>query len=111
MAKTKEEATGAKITPMDVKFVDGPQYSAFYSNNVNFQVNLTDFVLVFGEIIEANPERAIVERRARVTLNPIQAKIMTLLLLQNIQKYEQVHGELKLPVEAMNILEQASSPA
>jgi hypothetical protein len=109
MAKTKEEIAGLKtISPMDISFVDGPQYSAFYSNNINFQVNLLDFVLVFGEIIDATPEKAIVERKARVTLNPIQAKIMALLLLQNIQKYEQMHGDLKLPEGALNIIEQAS---
>ena len=94
MAKSKSNVVNEKvaaintISPAHIEYTNGPQYCAFYSNNIGFAVNVLDFVLMFGEILEATPEKALVERRARVTLNPIQAKVMALLLVKNIQTYE-----------------------
>jgi hypothetical protein len=90
------------ISPAHIEYVNGPQYSAFYSNNIGFAVNVLDFVLMFGEILEANPEKALVERRARVTLNPIQAKVLTMLLIKNIQTYESLNGTIKIPEGAVD---------
>ena len=72
------------ITPASVEFVKGPQYSAFYSNNVSFNVNVLDFVLTFGETIEATPEKAVVEQRSRITIHPTQAKVLMILLMKSI---------------------------
>jgi hypothetical protein len=100
---TPENQSPTVITPQSVEYVDGPQYSAFYSNNVGFAVNLLDFVLMFGETVEANPEKAIVERRARVTMHPTQAKVLAFLLLKNIEGYEKLNGKIAVPPGAIGI--------
>ena len=108
MAKGKTTVANNKpgpittLSPTSIEYINGPQYSAFYSNNIGFAINVLDFVLMFGEILEANPEKALVERRARVTLNPIQAKVLTMLLIKNIQTYESLNGTIKIPEGAVD---------
>jgi hypothetical protein len=99
----KEHVFPKTITPASVQLVKGPQYSAFYCNNVSFAVNVLEFVLTFGEAIEASPENAVVEQRARVTMHPTQAKVMAFLLLKNIEGYEQINGTILVPPGATGI--------
>jgi hypothetical protein len=107
MAKNKTTVVKEKpgvikmLAPANIEYVNGPQYSAFYSNNIGFAVNVLDFVLIFGEILDANPEKALVERRARVTLNPIQAKVLAFMLVKNIQTYESLNGTIQMPEGAV----------
>jgi hypothetical protein len=90
------KSTGAAVSPTvsavttkKVKYVDSPGYSSFYCNNIAFAVNQLDIVLLLGEILDVSPEgEAVVERRARVTLNPIQAKAMSKILNYAITMYE-----------------------
>jgi hypothetical protein len=77
------------MTPKSVKIVDAPGYSSFYCNNIAFAVNQLDIVLQLGEVIDVSPEAiATVERRARVTLNPVQAKALSKVLNYAVRMYE-----------------------
>jgi hypothetical protein len=77
------------MTPKSVKYVDAPGYSSFYCNNIAVAVNQLDIVLLLGEIMDVSPEAAAtVERRARVTLNPMQAKSMSKILNYAVTMYE-----------------------
>ena len=81
-----------QTTPQSVKFVDAPGYSSFYVNNVGLSVNQLDVVL---------PElEATVERRARVTMNPAQAKAMSKVLNYAVTAYELQSGR---PVDDLPI--------
>ena len=100
----KEEQPFPKtISPNSVEFVHGPQYSSFYCNNVSFNVNVLDFVMLFGETIEATQERAVIEQRARITMNPTQAKVFAFLLLKNVEGYERLNGTIQIPPGAIGI--------
>lgn len=88
---------GALPEPV-VEFVKGPQYASFYSNNVSYSVNQLDFVLVFGETIEIRPEKLTIEQRARITMNPLQAKVLSILLNEQIDILEKNTGkEIEVP--------------
>lgn len=77
------------MTPKSATFVDAPGYSSFYCNNIGFAVNQLDIVLHLGEILDVSPEAvATVERRARVTLNPAQAKALSRVLSYAVTMYE-----------------------
>jgi hypothetical protein len=89
--------TQAQVVPAKVEYTDSPLFSSFYSNNISFRINPLDFVLIFGEIIDANAEVATVERKARVVLNPAQAKAMAELLMKNVQIYESINGPIAMP--------------
>jgi hypothetical protein len=77
------------MTPKSARYVDAPGFYSFYCNNIGFSVNQLDIVLHMGEIIDVSPEaEATVERRARVTLNPAQAKALGKVLSYAVAMYE-----------------------
>jgi len=96
--KNLGDQSGPKlISPKKIEITYGPSYSTFYSNNVGFSVNFLDFALTFGEAVDADEDRAILERRARVVMHPTQAKALMMLLMHNIQQYESINGEIPVP--------------
>lgn len=102
MAKKQEHnpQNSTSSDPVNLKgvsYIDGPGYYSFYVNNVAFGVNPLDFVLIFGEIVDVRmPEQeAIVERRARVTMAPAQAKALGRILETMVKTYESQNGPIK----------------
>jgi hypothetical protein len=94
----KKQPTAVAPTPAaKVKYVDGPQYAASYCNNVGYALSALDFVLIFGEVVEATPEEATVERRARITMSPAQAKMLRYIIGQQIKQYEDINGSIEMP--------------
>lgn len=93
---TPSESTGTEaqqdakmVSAKSARFVDGPGYCSFYCNNIGFAVNQLDIVLHLGEILDVSPEaEATVERRARVTMNPAQAKALSTILSYAVAMYE-----------------------
>jgi len=81
-----------------VKYVDSPGYQSFYTNNVGYGVSAADCVLIFGEIMDKENDQVIVERRARITMTPVQAKVLRGILTAQIQVYEERTGKpIELP--------------
>ena len=81
-----------------VKYVDSPGYQSFYTNNVAYGLSAVDFVLIFGEIIDQENNQAIIERRARITMTPVQAKVLRVILDAQIKIYEDKSGKvIELP--------------
>lgn len=94
---TLPQVPGAQIiTATKAKFVDSSGYQSFYCNNVGFAVNQLDVILYLGEILEISPSgEATIERRARVTMNPSQAKALIQILSQVIGVYESQNGPIR----------------
>lgn len=79
-------------------YVKGPQYASSYSNNIQYAINSADFVFIFGEVIDVSDQEITIEQRARVTMTPAQAKIMSILLKQQVEAYEERLGtEITIP--------------
>jgi hypothetical protein len=95
MSAKKVPAT--PVAPNKVKYVDGPQYVSSYCNNVAFAVNAVDLVLIFGEVVDVVGEEAIVERRARITYTPAQAKMLQWVIAEQIKQYEANNGPIVVP--------------
>ncbi|HUN86501.1 MAG TPA: DUF3467 domain-containing protein [Terracidiphilus sp.] len=93
---TPQLSEGKPITATRAKFVDSPNYHSFYCNNVGFAVNQLDIVLYLNEILEISPSaEATIERRARVTMNPAQAKALMQVLDQVIRVWETQNGPVR----------------
>jgi hypothetical protein len=102
MSELKEKAKAnilAAVKPMvptSAKFVEGPGYYSFYANNVAFAVNQLDVVLILGEIVDISPAQEVtIERRARVTMNPAQAKALSKILNFAVAAYETQNGPVQ----------------
>lgn len=81
------------ITTTQLKFVDGPNYNSFYCNNIGYTVNQLDVVLYLNEMLDVSSDGVgTVERRARVTFNPMQAKALVGILQHLVKIYETQSG-------------------
>jgi hypothetical protein len=99
--KRAEILEGIKsMVPTSSKFIDGPGYYSFYTNNVAFSVNQLDIALILGEIVDVSPAQEVtIERRARVTMNPAQAKALSKILSFAVDAYETQNGPvMDLPI-------------
>ena len=77
-----------------------------YSNSVNFAVSIYDIILNFGLIHDSqlsdSPEKR--ETLVRIRMSPQHAKVMSLILADNINKYEKDVGEIKIPEKFLETL-------
>ena len=80
----------------NIPSVIGPHYTAFYCNNIGYAMSAIDIVLVFGEVVNTGTE-VFVEQRSRVTMTPVQAKILRDMLNRQLERYENVFGAIKIP--------------
>lgn len=72
-----------------------------YSNSVNFAFSIYDVTLSFGlSNVEPNDYHNLVN----IKMSPQHAKVMSLLLQKNIEKYEHDIGEIVLPEDLLSNL-------
>jgi hypothetical protein len=93
----------------EVRYIRSPEYRSTYANNVAYVVSSLDFSLVFGQVLEGNKERITIEQNARVTMTPLQAKLLADLLSQQIEAFEKIHGTITIPA-GMSVVPQAVAP-
>ena len=77
--------------------------SATYSNGVMVSQTTSEIVLDFIQILP-NDARARVQ--SRVIMTPSGAKAFYRALGQNLERYEQTHGEIKTPLPPASLAEQ-----
>jgi hypothetical protein len=68
-----------------------------YANNVAYSITPIDFTFVFGQVVEGNEQQINIEQRARVTVSPIQAKLLMIMLHAQIEAFEAANGEIRIP--------------
>lgn len=68
--------------------------SAIYANTVIITHTASEVILDFIQVMP-NDDRARVQKRIMMT--PIHAKMLLAALRENIEKYEDKHGEIKTP--------------
>jgi|ERR1039457_2494216 hypothetical protein len=87
--------------------VPDPDSSLFmtYANSIQLGFTFFDMRLIFGEIVDANPKKVIIEQRAQITISYLQAKFLMMLLQSALQQHEAQHGEIKLPPGAADAIE------
>ena len=79
-----------------VKLTNTPDYRDGYANSVQVRMSVWDFFLVFGTMVQQNPEELTVKNFQGIYLSPQQAKALMNVLGHNLAQYEQTFGELAL---------------
>jgi Protein of unknown function (DUF3467) len=64
-----------------------------YANSVNFFLSIYDITMDFGSTDKNNKHQSLV----KIKMSPQHAKVMSILLSNNIRKYESDIGEINLP--------------
>ena len=71
-------------------------YRENYANSVQLRVNLWDFFLMFGTMLQTAPDQVNIDCFQGVYLSPQQAKALLNVLQQNVSQYEAAFGEIRL---------------
>lgn len=80
-----------------VRYVKADNYISAYANNVAYVVSAIDFSLIFGQILEGNKDHLFIEQNAKITMTPVQAKLLLMLLAQQVGNFEKANGEIVFP--------------
>lgn len=111
MADTKEPGanTETPVAPQDDSIVVranairdltmSPTFAAYYANDTQIQTSPWDVRLMFGQIVEVEPEknRAVILRIADVRLSLEHAKRITKILVQQLAQFEATFGVIPQP--------------
>jgi hypothetical protein len=84
-----------------VKLTNTPDYRESYANSVQIRVNVWDFFLVFGTLLQQNEAQVEIQNFQGIYLSPQQAKALLGVLQQNVTGYENAFGEIKLDPRMM----------
>src|SRR5437764_11664444 len=83
-------------TAPKIQLTNTPDYREDYANSVQVRVNLWDFLLMFGRVVQTTPENVTIHNFQAVYVSPQQAKALLNVLQQNVTQYEQAFGEIRL---------------
>lgn len=80
----------------NVKLINTSDYRENYANSVQIRVNVWDFFLVFGTLLQQTETQVEIQNFQGIYLSPQQAKALLGILQQNVGGYESAFGEIKL---------------
>jgi hypothetical protein len=83
-------------TQPNIKLVNTSEYRENYANSVQIRVNVWDFFLVFGTLLQQSETQMEVQNFQGIYLSPQQAKALLSVLQHNVANYESAFGEIKL---------------
>ena len=90
----EEQPSTREVTNLPV--VRSDAFVEVYTNYVSFAASAWDMTIMFGRTVADDPRDPRIEQRASISLSPQTAKVLTHMLLQHIQQYEQQYGEIRL---------------
>jgi hypothetical protein len=88
------ETIPTKPNPHSTQIIENHELQVSYINVVRIIHSSTEFLFDFSHILPGDNQAKI---QSRVIMSPISAKLFLRALIENISKYENVHGEISLP--------------
>ncbi|MDX1995137.1 MAG: DUF3467 domain-containing protein [bacterium] len=82
--------------------------NATYANGAIINQTHSEIVIDFFQVMPNDPR---VRVQSRIVLTPSNAKSFLNALAENLERFEQVHGEIKLPPKPVSLAEQLFSVA
>lgn len=89
--------------PRQLRIEMPPNPSAVYSNTVIISHTQNEVVFDFIQIMPNDPRARI---QQRIVMTPAHAKMFLNALMENIRRYEDAHGVLKLPPRPQSLAEE-----
>jgi hypothetical protein len=81
-----------------------PDYKNVYTNFVQGQFSPFDMSFMIGEALGPGPDgKQMILQKVRITMAPMEAKIVLMILANAIQKYEEQFGKLSIPPNLMPV--------
>jgi hypothetical protein len=92
--RTMSEENSQKQVQIQIE-IDDTTAQGVYSNLATISHSETEFTLDF---IYVQPQQPKAKLRARIISSPVQTKKLLQALVDNVNKYEQQFGEIKIPI-------------
>jgi len=86
-----------------INFITPPFIKVEYANLVRTSHSPSEMVLEFARILPGEPNPVVV---SKLVITPQVAKLLQMLLADNLAHYEQVFGEIKLPASPATLADQ-----
>jgi hypothetical protein len=83
------------------EIVRSTDFHDVYANSARITVTFWDFRFLFGEVEELTPEVLKLSETVKVTMSPQHTKVFLRILDENVRKYEEKFGEIKIPTGAV----------
>jgi Protein of unknown function (DUF3467) len=93
--KPNQDPNQGKDQPT-LKVTATEDYRDGYANSVQVRMSVWDFFLVFGTMMQQNPDELTVKNFQGIYLSPQQAKALWNVLGHNLAQYEQAFGAITL---------------
>ena len=87
MSESKKDHKGKINIELDANIAEG-----IYSNLAIINHSVSEFVIDFVKIMPGVPKNKV---KSRIILTPQHAKRFSKALIDNVKRFEQVHGEIK----------------
>ena len=81
----------------NVTFQQAADYKLLYANFAQSVFSPLDIAIIFGEVLTTEDEKVFVLTKARVTMTPMEAKILHTIVGDTVKNYENKFGEISIP--------------
>jgi hypothetical protein len=88
---------------MEIKIEVPPDLDAIYANFAMITHTPSEIVIDFARVLPNAPNAKV---HARIVSTPMHAKLLLRALSENLEKYEEQYGEIKLPAEGDALIQQ-----
>lgn len=93
--QSDDEKNASQQPSREVESRRSDTFLSLYANSVNIRLTPWDVQLIFGEILEADERKLVIENHLAVTLSPQHAKALLNALSGQVQAYERQFGEIR----------------
>ncbi len=73
---------------------DSSEIKTYYTNSMSILSSVYDFVLTVGQMQGTNAEDLHIEQQARIIMSPQHLKVLSRLLAEKMEGYEQAFGKI-----------------
>jgi 6-phosphofructokinase len=94
----KQKEAPTQKSEAEVKMVPAPDFKIFYVNHIQASFTPFDISLVMSEALGAEEGKFLIQAKARVTISPVEAKILQMILANTIANFEKAIGPITIPI-------------
>jgi Protein of unknown function (DUF3467) len=86
----------SKLVSKPPTTIESAAFASIYTNHTNFQISPIDLRLTFGET-KPRGEETVVELKTSVVMSLQHAKLLAIMLTENLANYEKHFGPIRVP--------------
>lgn len=94
MASNEKMAEGEDL---DVVTQEAADFKHVYTNHIQGATTAFDVSLTIGEVIQVGNGKIVIENRVRVSMSPLEAKVLQRIMTNLVYQHEGTYGPIHVP--------------